>query len=164
MRGKQPHISRRVKSTRKTYYAQSTYRGFENRTFSTAPDGVLDEADFFRSFYCLDRAGGPDDSSMRRRRKTVKLTCYKSRKVEVQVYTIDHNNSHKADENKRMITPGGQGSTQATVDSGGYIDITFSILGKNDKNVSEYHCTDVKTSVGSKTELQYDVSMSGRKC
>jgi hypothetical protein len=97
-------------------------------------------------------------------KKTVKVTFTNRAKVEVQVYTIDHNNGHKADENKRMITPGGQGSSQVTVDSGGYIDITFSVLGKNDKNVSEYHCQDVKTSVGSKTELPYDVSMSGRKC
>jgi len=97
-------------------------------------------------------------------KKTVKVTYTNRAKVEVQVYTIDHNNNHKADENKRMITPGGQGSSQVTVDSGGYIDITFSVLGKNDKNVSEYHCKDVKTSVGSKTELQYDVTLTDRKC
>jgi hypothetical protein len=97
-------------------------------------------------------------------KKTVKITYTNRAKVDLQVYTIDHNNNHKTDENKRTITPGSQGTTQATLDSGGYIDITFSVLGKNDKNVSEYHCADVKTSVGSKTELQYDVSMSGRKC
>jgi hypothetical protein len=118
---------------------------------------------FSAAFIALIALAGPTTAHAQAK-KTVKLTYTNRAKVEVQVYTIDHNNNHKADENKRMITPGGQGSSQATVDSGGYIDITFSIIGKNDKNVSEYHCKDVKTSVGSKTELQYDVTMSDRKC
>jgi hypothetical protein len=118
---------------------------------------------FSAAFIVLIALAGPTTAHAQAK-KTVKLTFTNRAKVEVQVYTIDHNNGHKPDENKRLITPNGQGNTQATIDAGGYIDVTFSILGKNDKNVSEYHCTDLKTSVGSKTELQYDVSMSGRKC
>ncbi len=62
-------------------------------------------------------------------------------KVEIQVYTLDRI-SKKNDENKKMITPNGQGTSQATLDSGGStIDITFSIVGKNDKNISEENIT-----------------------
>jgi hypothetical protein len=88
--------------------------------------------------------------------KTVKLTFTNKSKVEIQVYTLDRI-SKKNDENKKMITPNGQGVSQATLDSGGSIDITFSIVGKNDKNISEYHCKDVKTSAAGKSDLSYDL-------
>ena len=96
--------------------------------------------------------------------KTVKLTFTNKSKVEIQVYTLDRI-SKKNDENKKMITPNGQGTSQATLDSGGYIDITFSIVGKNDKNISEYHCMDVKTSAAGKSDLSYDLQFEKlKKC
>jgi hypothetical protein len=88
--------------------------------------------------------------------KTVKLTFTNRSKVDIQVYTLDRI-SKKNDENKRMITPNGQGTSQAALDSGGYVDITFSIVGKNDKNISEYHCMNVKTSAAGKSDLSYDL-------
>lgn len=96
--------------------------------------------------------------------KTVKLVFHNTSKVDIQVYTVDHI-SRKTDENKRQISAGGQGTSQATLDSGGYIDITFSVVGKNASNISEYRCVDVKTSASGKSELSYNLSMtSGRKC
>lgn len=96
--------------------------------------------------------------------KTVKLVFNNTSKVDIQVYTVDHN-TRKTDENKRQISPGGQGTSQATLDSGGYIDVTFSVIGKNASNISEYRCVDVKTSANGKSELSYSLSMtSGRKC
>jgi hypothetical protein len=96
--------------------------------------------------------------------KTVKLTFNNKSKVEIQVYTLDRI-SKKNDENKRMITPNSQGTSQATLDSGGYIDITFSIVGKNDKKISEYHCMDVKTSAAGKSDLSYDLQFEKlKKC
>jgi hypothetical protein len=96
--------------------------------------------------------------------KTVKLTFNNKSKVEIQVYTLDRI-SKKNDENKRMITPNSQGTSQATLDSGGYIDITFSIVGKNDKNISEYHCMDVKTSAAGKSDLSYNLEFEKlKKC
>jgi len=96
--------------------------------------------------------------------KTVKLTINNKSKVDIQVYTLDRI-SKKNDENKRMITPNSQGTSQATLDSGGYIDITFSIVGKNDKNISEYHCMDVKTSAAGKSDLSYDLEFEKlKKC
>jgi hypothetical protein len=96
--------------------------------------------------------------------KTVKLTFNNKSKVEIQVYTLDRI-SKKNDENKRMITPNSQGTSQATLDSGGSIDITFSIVGKNDKNISEYHCMDVKTSAAGKSDLSYDLQFEKlKKC
>ena len=96
--------------------------------------------------------------------KTVKLTFTNKSKVEIQVYTLDRI-SKKNDENKKMITPNGQGTSQATLDSGGSIDITFSIVGKNDKNISEYHCMDVKTSAAGKSDLSYDLQFEKlKKC
>lgn len=96
--------------------------------------------------------------------KTVKLTFTNKSKVEIQVYTLDRI-SKKNDENKKMITPNGQGTSQVTLDSGGSIDITFSIVGKNDKNISEYHCMDVKTSAAGKSDLSYDLQFEKlKKC
>jgi hypothetical protein len=96
--------------------------------------------------------------------KFIKLLYTNKAKVEVNVVTVDHNNNRKSDDNKKTTTPGGQGSSQAMVDSSDHIDVTFSVLGKNAQGVSEYHCKDFKTDVGSKTELTVDVSLDARKC
>lgn len=95
--------------------------------------------------------------------KLVKVTWVNRAKVEIQVDTID-NVAKKTRENRKQISPGGQATTDAELDADGYIDIRFSIVGKNDKNISEYRCLDVKTKAA-KTQLKYDLSMaSGRKC
>jgi hypothetical protein len=80
--------------------------------------------------------------------KTVKLNYSNGSKVEIQVYTVDRV-SKQTVEKKNMITPGGSDSSQAVVDKDGNIDILFSIVGKNDQGVSEYHCKAVKTSAAS---------------
>jgi hypothetical protein len=96
--------------------------------------------------------------------KTVKVTFTNKSKVDIQVYTLDRI-SKKNDENKHMITPNGQGTSQATLDSSGSIDITFSIVGKNDKNISEYHCMDVKTSAAGQSSLSYNLEFEKlKKC
>jgi len=89
--------------------------------------------------------------------KVVKLSYRNAAKVDIQVYTVDHV-SKKTIEKKTPITPNGKDSSEATINKDGYIDITFSIVGKNDKNVSEYHCLDVRTSVGSSTTFSYDLT------
>jgi hypothetical protein len=80
--------------------------------------------------------------------KVVKLNYSNGSKVEIQVYTVDHV-SKQTVEKKNLITPGGSDSSQAVVDKDGNIDILFSIVGKNDTGVSEYHCKAVKTSAAS---------------
>jgi hypothetical protein len=80
--------------------------------------------------------------------KSVKLNYRNGSKVEIQVYTVD-NVLKKTVEKKNQITPGGSDSSQAMVDKDGNIDVVFSVVGKNDKGVSEYHCKSLKTSASS---------------
>jgi hypothetical protein len=82
--------------------------------------------------------------------KVVKLNYRNGSKVDIQVYTVDRVNG-KTIEKKNQITPGGSDSSQAEVNKEGNIDIQFSIVGKNDKGVSEYRCKPIKTSASSAT-------------
>jgi len=82
--------------------------------------------------------------------KFVKLNYRNGSKVEIQVYTVDKI-SGKTVEKKNQITLGGGDSSQAMVDKDGNIDIVFSIVGKNNQGVSEYHCKPVKTNASSAT-------------
>jgi hypothetical protein len=97
--------------------------------------------------------------------KFVKLRMHNAAKVDIQVYVVDKIAKTTDESNKRTVTPNGVLESKAMLDPKGYINIVFSILGKDDKNVSVYRCYEISTSTEGKSELSYDLSMqSGRSC
>jgi hypothetical protein len=97
--------------------------------------------------------------------KFVKLRMHNAAKVDIQVYVVDKIAKTTDESNKRTVTPNGVLESKAMLDPKGYINIVFSILGKDDKNVSVYRCYEISTSTEGKNELSYDLSMqSGRSC